>query len=123
MTLPLASRYDRAVRRFLTILAVITLFACGSEAPPSSAATPGIPATVDPDLVLCDTDADCVSVPSGCCSCAEGGAATAVNKQSRYRWDVHRSQECSPGCCDNEPAVEPTCAASPVCVNGQCKLR
>lgn len=123
LTPPRAGRYDRSVRRFFTILTLVLLTACGADAPSSSTATPEIPATVDPDLVVCESDADCVAVPAGCCSCFEGGGATAVNKQSRYRWDVHRTQACAPGCCDNEPSPDVSCAASPVCVNGQCKLR
>lgn len=123
LTLARGFLYDPFVRRFAVILAAALFAACGSDAPMSSSATPEIPASVDPDLVLCETDADCVAVPAGCCSCLEGGTATAVNKESRNRWSAHRTEECSPGCCSNELSSDPTCAASPVCVNGECRLR
>lgn len=109
--------------RTLFYLAAATLIACGSDAPATSDATPEIPASVDRDLVVCQTDDDCVAVPAGCCDCYRGGTATAVNKSSRLRWNQHRTQECSPTCCDHEPSGDATCAAAPVCENGECKLR
>jgi hypothetical protein len=77
---------------------------------------PSYCAPIDP-VTACETDADCVAVPTTCCSCSMGGHERAVN--------ASYADEVAPVCGD-EPA---RCRAvylcdddQPACVDSRCEM-
>ncbi len=76
------------------------------------------------EIFLCDEDSDCVKVKAGCCSCYNGGKAIAINKiyEENYDNNLFERERCDLVDCITQPSDDPSCFATPKCVNNKCEL-
>lgn len=74
------------------------------------------------ELYICVNDADCVAVPDGCCSCTNGGSNTAVNRTFQSYWETTTTASCAAVSCIAAISNDPSCSATPVCVDNVCRL-
>lgn len=71
----------------------------------------------------CNFDSDCISVPAGMCSCANGGKAVAINKSKEAEWSEKvRKNQSGGGGCIAKPSNDATCRAYPRCVQNHCNF-
>lgn len=76
----------------------------------------------DTELYACVNDADCVAVPDGCCSCSNGGSNTAVNTTFQNYWETTTTTSCAVVSCIAAISNDPSCSATPVCIDNVCHL-
>ncbi|TKC94709.1 hypothetical protein [Polyangium fumosum] len=87
----------------------LAAFACAGASPGEA----GSAATAD---TLCQSDADCVVVETGCCDHCNGGKAEAFNKAHA---DAHRPQGCTGRGCTRLGCGDAVAA----CVDNTCQVK
>lgn len=75
---------------------------------------------IDDELYVCTHDDECVFIQADTCGCSAMGKATAINSQYVEYWEAQvYSDEAS---CLQSFSNDPSCKASPRCVNAVCQL-
>ncbi|MFH1445528.1 MAG: hypothetical protein ABIF08_03550 [Nanoarchaeota archaeon] len=74
------------------------------------------------DFKACTLDSDCISVPDGCCTCSSGGKATSINKNYEKEHIDSRYVDCLGTMCPMIISDDPTCFATPKCVENECTV-
>ncbi|MFH1586089.1 MAG: hypothetical protein ABIB79_04940 [archaeon] len=74
------------------------------------------------DFKGCTSDSDCISVPDGCCTCSNGGKATSINKNYEKDYIASRHAKCLGIMCNMVISDDPTCFATPKCVENECTV-
>ena len=74
------------------------------------------------DMILCNINDDCVLVQSRCCGCNAGGEAIAINKKFERIYEINMDLRCVGTFCAAVISDDPSCLATPKCVNNKCQL-
>ncbi len=75
------------------------------------------------DVFVCHEASDCVAVPAGCCDCNNGGRNIAINKKYQQYFMDHLKTKCEGMMCAAVVSDDPSCSATPDCVEGLCQLK
>ena len=75
------------------------------------------------DVFVCEKASDCVAVPAGCCGCDSGGRNIAINKKYVDYFTERLKTKCEGTMCATVVSNDPSCSATPDCVEGLCQLK
>jgi len=102
--------------------------AAGKPRPKAEAGKVDAPSPIAKEAPLkaeaqCKGDADCVIVPDGCCSCANGGKQRAARKIEADALRAAQREACKDVMCTMMVSTDPTCGKRAACVEGACAMR
>ena len=114
----MSSLERKIVNNLLLLIFSLLLTACASHADKKPQTTPLDKLELSA-YQYCGSDSDCVYANNGCCDCANGGEAVAVNKE-RLK-DFRARFDCMKTMCTRMAAV-PACDSGVVsCIEHRCK--